>query len=496
MIHTLSIQDLQREYNRRGTTPAEVCTALRTRIEQLDTRGPALNAVLELAEPTDHADGVLRGVPILLKDNIDTVGDGMETSAGSIALAGVPAAEDAFLVRRLREAGAVILGKANLSEWANFRSTRSNSGWSSRGGQTRNPHVLDRSPCGSSSGSAVAVAAGFVPAAIGTETDGSITCPAAHNSVVGLKPSLGMVSRSGIIPIAPSQDTAGPLTRTVLDAALVMQAISAYDPADRATEAVRRQPDFLAHLCPEYLRGKRIGVARNRVPEHPAVADPFDRALAVLEAAGAVMIDPVTLPNADDIADEALTVLLYEFKHAITEYLTRRSDAASSNRGARTGTPRTLDDLVAFNERHAAEVMPYFGQELFLAAAECGPLSESRYREAYRRSRTHAGRDALERALAEHRLDAVCAPTNAPAWLIDHVNGDYFTGGGMASLPAIAGCPHISVPMGTHLGLPLGLSFVGAFGTDPELLGIAYGYEQASAERCAPQFVTSIGDAS
>ncbi len=486
-----TISDLHTAYQEGSTDPVTVCTEYLQRIEELDRTGPAINAIIEInpdacevaeeraAEIKRGAGrGLLHGIPVLLKDNIDT-GDRMRTTAGSLALVDAPPPTDAFLVARLRAEGAIILGKTNLSEWANFRSTKSNSGWSSRGGQTLNPYAPDRTPCGSSSGSGAAIAANLAVVAVGTETDGSITCPAANCSIVGLKPSLGTVSRTGIIPIAASQDTAGPMARTIRDAAVLLQAMSGHDPEDRASVS---PADYLAYLDGDSLRGARIGVARKRAGFHRGVDAPFEAALAAISAAGAEVVDPANLPDLDSVDEHELTVLLYEFKHGLAEYFARR------NRNTSDASIVSIHDLIAFNSKNAESVLTHFGQELFLKAAECGDLTDEKYTRALEECRKTAGRSAIDAAIASRRLDAIVAPTNGPAWLIDHVNGDYYTGGAMSSGPAISGCPHVTVPMGYYRGLPLGISFVGQFGDDAKLLGIAHAYELATRARRAPTF--------
>jgi amidase len=466
------------------------------RIESIDRRGPAINSVIELnpdaletAEALDRerasrgARGPLHGIPILLKDNIDTA-DRMKTTAGSLALSDWTPPRDAFLVTRLREAGAVILGKTNLSEWANFRSTRSTSGWSGRGGLTRNPYVLDRNACGSSSGSAVAVAANLCAAAIGTETDGSIVCPATTNGIVGFKPTLGLVSRSGIIPIAASQDTAGPMARTVADAAAVLGALTCLDPGDAVTRASRTRlvHDYTAGLTTGGLKGLRLGVMRNFFGFHDGVDRLLASALDAMKDAGAVLVDPANLPTKDDFEEEELDVLLYEFKAGVGAYL--GALPASS-------PVRSLADVIAFNEAHAAREMPWFGQELLIRAQKKGPLTSPAYRKARQvcleRSRT-LGLDAV---MTKHRLDALVAPTGGPAWLTDLVNGDHYTGG--SSTPAaVAGYPNISVPAGLVQGLPVGVSFMGRRWSDPTLLRIAYAFEQATKLRRPPTYLTTL----
>ena len=506
-MHEWTIAALQAAYRSGETDPLSVCEAYLARIEEIDRSGPAINSVIEvnpdalaiarnqteaLRQDPDAfaASGLFHGIPVLLKDNIDTA-DAMKTTAGSLALVDAPMPEDAFLVRLLRGAGAIILGKTNLSEWANFRSSHSNSGWSSRGGQTRNPYVLDRTPCGSSSGSGAAIAANLALAAFGTETDGSVTCPASQNSLVGIKPSLGTISRTGIIPIAASQDTAGPMARTVTDAALLLEATAVPDPEDPAcaSPAIHKVRDtqesparrYLQHLDPGFIRGRRIGIPRLRDTYRGPVQAAFEAACASLESAGAVLV-PVDLPDLSKAGEHEYTVLLYEFKQGLSDYFARRGGPITS-----------ISDVIAFNENHADTVMPRFGQEHMVKAAACGSLDDEEYRTALRESRRIAGAEGIDALLEQNELDAIAAPSNGLAWLIDPINGDYPTGGGFSRGPAISGAPHITVPMGYHRELPLGLSFAGAFGDDARLIGIAYGFEHAHPVRRPPRFVPSLG---
>ena len=462
------------------------------RIRALDQAGPTVNSIIELnpdaaaiaaerdrERSAGRLRGPLHGVPIVIKDNIDTA-DRMMTTAGSLALAGAPASRDAFIVARLREAGAVILGKANLSEWANFRSTKSTSGWSARGGQTRNPYALDRNPCGSSSGSGAAVAANFAAAGIGTETDGSIVCPAAATGIVGLKPTVGLVSRSGIVPIAHSQDTAGPMTRTVSDAAILLGAIAGADPADAATNAAtgHLQADYTRFLDASGLRGARIGVARAKVTGYSPPADRlFEQAIAALKQAGAELVDPADMASLRDYDDDEFEVLLYEFKADLNRYLATRS-----------GVPiRSLKDAIAFNEQHHDRELRFFGQEIFSRAEGKGPLSDEPYRKALARSQKLA-RDGIDGVMRRHRLDAIVAPTGGPPWPIDLVNGDHFTGS--SSTPAaVAGYPTITVPMGDAFGLPVGLTFIGGAWSESTLIRLAYAFEQATRHRKPPRLL-------
>lgn len=471
------------------------------RIEAIDRNGPRLNAVIEVnpealaiaealdAERREHGPrGPLHGIPILLKDNIDTA-DKMQTTAGSLALVGSIPAQDSTVAARLRAAGAVILGKTNLSEWANFRSTRSTSGWSSRGGLTRNPYALDRSGCGSSTGSAVAVAADLCVAAIGTETDGSITCPAAVNGLVGIKPTLGLVSRAGIVPIAHSQDTAGPMARTVADAAILLGALAGADPRDPATAAIGDRlpltahrspaPDYTRFLDVDGLRGARLGVARQYCGKHPRVDAITEGCLDVMRRLGAEVVDLARPLPDKEIEDLELTVLLYEFKADLDAYLAGLGPQAPV---------KSLAEVIAFNERHKEQVMPFFDQEIMLLAQEKGPLTDEAYLNALAASKRLAGAEGIDRSLAEQRLDAIVAPTTGPAWLIDLVNGDHY-GGSCTTPAAVAGYPHITVPAGFVFGLPVGLSFFAGAWSEPTLIRLAYAFEQATQAHRPPAFL-------
>jgi amidase len=470
-----------------GTAEQATRTAL-SRIEELDSR---LNAVIAV-DPTaiDQARaldasaaprGPLFGMPVLIKDNIETAGP-LPTTAGSLALVDNVTGRDAPLVARLRAAGAVIVGKTNLSEWANIRDNKSISGWSAVGGQTRNPHALNRNACGSSTGSGVAVAAGMVPAAIGTETDGSITCPAAINGIVGMKPTVGLVSRTHVVPISHSQDTPGPMARTVRDAARVLRAIAGSDPADPATrEADARRADFAAGLSADALRGKRIGVLRFATGFGTEAA--FDAALATLRQQGAVLIDIDKFEGRDKIGENEFTVLLAELKADLNAYL------ATTPPAVRT---RTLADVIAFNKDHAGEELALFGQDIFEAAEKTKGLGDPAYKKAREASLRMAGPEGIDRMLKEHRVVALISPTVAAAWLIDAVHGDHYPGGGAGSLAAVAGYPHLTVPMGTVKGLPVGLSFIGPKWSDGLILALGYAYEQASKQRVEPLYWPSI----
>lgn len=470
-----------------GWTSRELVSRYQARIRALDQAGPRLRSVIELnPEALALADALdaerkktgprsaLHGIPVLLKDNIDTA-DRMKTTAGSLALADIPApSRDAFIVQRLREAGALILGKTNLSEWANFRSTRSTSGWSGRGGQTRNPYALDRSPSGSSSGSAVAVAANLCAVAVGTETDGSIVSPASMASLVGLKPTVGLLSRSGIIPIAHSQDTAGPMTRTVRDAAILLSVLAGVDARDPSTENENRpvDSDFARYLDPKSMQGARLGLVTGLLGQHAPLDRAFRPALEALKVCGATVVDVELTSSAYNKAE--LEVLLYEFKADLEAYLAGRG-----------GSVKNLADLIAFNERHKEKEMPFFDQELLHQARAKGPLTEPAYLKALEATR-QARRD-IEDVLKKHQLAALIAPTGAPAWLTDPVNGDA-SGFSCSSFAAVAGTPHITVPAGFVCGLPVGLSFFGRAWSEGTLLSLAYAFEQATQARRVPRF--------
>lgn len=464
------------------------------RIAAVDKAGPKLNAVIELnpdalaiAAELDRERkagklrGPLHGIPILLKDNIAT-GDKMSTSAGSLALSGVRATKDAFVAGRLRAAGAVIIGKTNLSEWANMRSTHSVSGWSGRGGQTRNPHALDRNPSGSSSGSGAAIAASLATLAVGTETDGSIVSPSSSCGIVGIKPTLGLVSRSGIIPIAHSQDTAGPMTRSVADAALMLAAMTGVDSGDAVTkESQGKAADYAAALRLDGLRGKRIGVARNFFGGSTAIDALVEKELAVLKAQGAILVD-VTLPNTDKYGDSETEVLLHEFKPGLAAYLAGYAPHAPV---------KNMADVIAFNDKHASREMAYFGQEHLIASEGKEGLDAKTYREALANNLRYAREEGIDQVMGEHKLDALVAPTGGLAWLTDYINGDHY-GMSFSSPAAVAGYPHVTVPAGFAHGLPVGLSFVGGAYSEASLIGMAYAYEQASKRRRAPAFPGSV----
>jgi amidase len=475
-----------------GTLTARALTqAYLDRIAIVDDGGPQLNAVIEVnpsaLKDADALDaerkagkvrGPLHGIPVLLKDNIDVAG--LVNSAGSLAMATHKPRQDAFIVTRLREAGAVILGKTNLSEWANFRSTRSSSGWSSRGGQTKNPYVLDRNPCGSSAGTGSAIAASLAMVGVGTETDGSIICPAAVSGLVGLKPTVGLVSRSGIIPISISQDTAGPMGRTVADVAALMTALAGVDGDDPAGPAAEGHiTEYLTSLQPDALKGRRFGVLREAMGYHPAVDLSVERAVATLTAAGAVVVDVAIAGNGRWSGPEN-EVLLYEFKDGLNSYLQK------------SGAPQaSLEALIAWNKANAERAMPFFGQELFEQAQAKGPLTDAAYIKARDAAKRLAGKEGLLATLEANKLDAVIAPSTGPAWPTDHVLGDHFTGAGYG-VAAVAGTPSLTVPAGSAHGLPLGLTFMGRPYTEADLLGFGFAFEQATKARVAPQFRPTI----
>jgi amidase len=492
-LEELTIDDLQGRLRSGAETSRSLVQQYLARIDALDQRGPSINAVIELnpdalmiaaqlddERKSGRVRGPLHGIPVLIKDNIDTA-DKMHTTAGSLALGENIAARDSFVAERLRAAGAVILGKTNLSEWANFRSTHSTSGWSGRGGQTRNPYALDRSPSGSSSGSGAATAASYCAAAIGTETDGSVTSPSAAAGLVGIKPTVGLVGRSGIIPISHSQDTAGPMARTVRDAAILLSAIAGVDPRDAATNPARTRAarDYTAGLDKNGLRGARIGVARKRFTGYSPETDKlFEEALDLMKRQGATIVDPADIATAGQADDSELDVLVYEFKADLDAYLGRLSPNVAVH---------SLADVISFNTKNASRELRYFGQEIMLQSQK-GPLTEKKYLDALAKNHRLMGAQGIDATVAKFKLDAIVAPTQGPAWLIDLVNGDPGGLGSFTSPAAVAGYPHVTVPMGLVRGLPVGLSFAGPAWSEAKLIGLAYAFEQASPARRKPTF--------
>jgi amidase len=488
--------DLQNAMKAGKHTARSIAESYLARIDEMDKRGPAVNAVIELnpealaiADALDRERkekgprGPLHGIPVLIKDNIDTA-DKMMTTAGSLALLGSTPPKDAFIVERLRAAGAVILGKTNLSEWANFRSTHSTSGWSGRGGQTRNPYALDRNPCGSSSGSGAAASANFAAIAVGTETDGSVVCPSSTCGLVGIKPTLGLVSRAGIIPIAHSQDTAGPMARTVTDATILLGALAGIDARDAATGDSRGKglADYTKFLDAGGLKGARIGVARKSFGFNDRVDKLMQEAIDVMKRLGAEIIDPADIPTAGKFDDSEFEVLLYEFKADLNAYLATLGERAPVH---------SLKEIIAFNEKNADKEMPYFGQEIMLKAEAKGPLNDTAYRKALAKNLRMSRTDGIGAVMTKHKLDALIAPTGGPSWKTDLLNGDHFTGG-FSTPTAVAGYPHITVPAGFVFGLPVGISFAGRAWSEPTLIKLAYAYEQATKHRRAPQFLPNV----
>jgi amidase len=496
-LEELSIRDLQDAMSSGRYTSQQLVELYLRRISEIDRGGPALRSIsdvnpdaLRIAGELDaerrqgRVRGPLHGIPLVIKDNIDTA-DRMPTTAGSLALEGATAPRDAFVVERLRAAGAVIFAKAALSEWANFRSMHSTSGWSARGGQVRNPYALDRNPCGSSSGSGVAVAANLAAVAVGTETDGSIVCPGSVNGIVGIKPTLGLVSRAGIIPIAHSQDTAGPMARTVTDAAILLTAMTGRDPRDAITERAQGPTqDYAAGLDAGALKGARIGVSRARHFGYSPSADRLvEAAIEAMEAQGAVIVDPIEIPNVGRLDPCEMEVLLHEFKAGLNVYL--------ATRGARV---RTLADLIAFNRQERAREMPFFGQDLFEAAEKKGPLTSEKYRTSLANCQRWAGPEGIDAVMETHRLEALVAPTTSPAWPIDHLNGDHVRGAS-TTVAAVAGYPHVTVPAGDVSGLPVGISFFGRAWSEATLIRLAYAFEQATRHRRVPRLLATAAAA-
>jgi amidase len=499
-LEETTIADLQARMEAGRDTARSLVEKYLARIEAVDRQGPAIRSVIEV-NPDALADadrldaerrargsrGPLHGIPILIKDNIAT-GDRMMTSAGSLALAAAPAPRDAFIVSKLRAAGAIVLGKTNLAEWANFRDKHSTVGWSARGGQTRNPYALDRSPSGSSSGSGAAAAANLCAAAIGTETDGSIVSPSSVNSLVGIKPTHGLLSRTGIVPISHSQDTAGPMARTVADAVVLLGAMAGSDRQDPSTgeSDARGLRDYSKFLDANGLRGARIGVVREHLFGYSPPADRLaEAAIADLKQRGAVIIDPANIPTLGKFEESELDVMMYEFKADLKQYLDWFGPAAPV---------RSLQDVIAFNESHKEQEMPYFGQDIFTASEKKGPLSSGDYKRKHSRYQQLAGVQGIDAVMAKYQLDALIAPTGGPAWPIDLVNGDRGAADESApsSVTSVAGYPHITVPMGYVAGLPVGISFFGRAWSEPTLIRLAYAFEQSTRHRHPPAFKATV----
>lgn len=496
-LDELTIADLQAAFTSGKFSSLSLTQKYMARIEEIDRRGPSVNSVIELnpdalgiAVALDRerkakgSRGPLHGVPVLIKDNIDTA-DRMQTTAGSLALLGSHPADDSFVAQKLREAGAVILGKTNLSEWANIRSGHSVSGWSGRGGLTRNPYALDRNPCGSSSGSGAATSASLCALAVGTETDGSVVCPSNANGIVGIKPTLGLISRAGIIPIAHSQDTAGPMARTVRDAAILLSALAGVDPRDSATASSEGKgaTDYTRFLDPNGLRGARIGIARKYFGFSDSVDGLMDSVMEEMKRQGAVLIDPADLDSYGKFDDTEFTVLLYELKADLNAYLATRPDAAV----------HSLKDIIDFNERNKDKEMPYFLQDTFIKAEAKGPLTSKEYLDALEANHRLSRVEGIDAVMDKFQLDAIMAPTGSPAWITDLVNGDH-SGGGSSNAAAVAGYPDITVPAGFISGLPVGVSFFGRAWSEPALLKIAYGFEQAIKARKPPKFLPTVAN--
>jgi amidase len=495
-LDEITISELQDGLNSGKFTAHSLVEKYKSRIEEIDKRGPAINAVMELnpeaeaiADALDQdrkargARGPLHGIPVLIKDNIDTA-DRMMTTAGSLALVGSKPPKDSFVAQKLRAAGAVILGKTNLSEWANIRSSHSTSGWSGRGGLTQNPYALDRNACGSSSGTGAGISANLAAAGIGTETDGSIVCPSSSNGLAGIKPTVGLVSRAGIIPISHSQDGAGPMCRTVRDAAILLAALTGVDPEDSATAASagKSRTDYAQYCDPNGMRGARIGVARKYFGFNDAVDALMEESLDVMKRQGATLIDPADIETFGKFDDTELLVFMYELKADLNAYLARVGPGAPVH---------TLKDVIDFNSRNRQKEMPYFGQDLFVKAEEKGPLTEKAYLDALAKNHQLARTEGIDAIMNKHQLDALVAPTGGPAWLTDLVNGDH-SAGGSSNAAAVAGYPNINVTAGSIVGLPVGISFFGRAWSEPTLIKLAYAFEQATKARQAPKFLATI----
>jgi amidase len=496
-LEEITISELQDGMKSGKFTARSLVEKYSARIDEVDKHGPAVNAVIEMnpealaiADALDQerkskgARGPLHGIPVLIKDNIATA-DRMMTTAGSLALVGSKPAKDSFVAQRLRAAGAVILGKTNLSEWANIRSSHSTSGWSGRGGLTRNPYALDRNPCGSSSGTGAGISANLAAVGIGTETDGSIVCPSSLNGLAGIKPTVGLVSRADIIPISHSQDTAGPMCRTVRDAAILLGALTGVDADDAATAASagKSQTDYAQYCDPNGLKGARIGVARKFFGFSEAVDALMGQGLDLMKTQGATLVDPADIETLGKFDDSEFMIFLYELKADLNAYLAR----------LQPGSPvRTLQDIIEFNERNRQKEMPYFGQDIFIKSEAKGALTEKEYTDALAKNHQLARTEGIDALMDKHQLDAIVAPTGGPAWLTDLITGDHF-GGGSSNAAAVAGYPNINVTAGSILGLPVGISFFGRAWSEPTLIKIAYSFEQASKARQAPKFLANLG---
>lgn len=496
-LDEITIDSLQKAFESGQYSSRSVTEKYLARIQQIDKAGPMLNSVIELnpdairvAEGLDAerkkagARGPLHGIPILIKDNIDT-GDRMNTTAGSLALLGSQAPRDAFVAAQLRKAGAVIIGKTNLSEWANIRSSHSTSGWSGRGGLTRNPYALDRNPCGSSSGTGAGVSANLCVAGVGTETDGSVVCPSSANGLVGLKPTVGLVSRSGIIPISHSQDTSGPMARTVRDAAILLSAMAGADPEDSATAGSQDKAvaDYTKFLDPAGLKGARLGVARKYFGFNDAVDRLMETLIAEMKLSGAEIIDPADIPTFGKFDESEMTIFYYELKADLASYLARRGNTSVKN----------LKDVIEFNDRNRDREMPYFGQDIFIKSEQKGGLDSKEYTDALALNHQLTRAEGIDFIMDKFKLDALVAPTGGPAWLTDLINGDH-SAGGSSNAAAVAGYPNINVTAGNLWGLPVGISFFGRAWSEPTLLKIAYSFEQMTKARHKPRFLATVDE--
>ena len=494
-LDEITISELQEGMKSGRFTARSLVGKYSARIAEIDKGGPAVNSVIEMnpdapaiadaldqERKTKGPRGPLHGIPVLIKDNIATA-DKMMTTAGSLALVGAKAPKDSFLAQKLRAAGAVILGKTNLSEWANIRSNHSTSGWSGRGGLTKNPYALDRNPCGSSSGTGAGISANLAAAGIGTETDGSIVCPSSSNGLAGIKPTVGLISRSGIIPISHSQDGAGPMCRTVKDAAILLGALTGVDSDDAATAASagKSQTDYAQYCDPNGLKGARIGVARKYFGFSEAVDALMEQSLDAMKKMGATLVDPADIPTLGKFGDSEFTVLLYELKADLNAYLARLNGNVQV---------KTLKDVIEFNERHHDQELRYFGQDVFIKAEAKGPLTEKEYLDAVAKNHQLARVEGIDALMDKHQLDAVVAPTGGPAWLTDLINGDHVAGGS-SNAAAVAGYPNINVTAGYLSGLPVGISFFGRAWSEPTLIKLAYSFEQATKARQAPRFLAT-----